>query len=163
MGHDFATNPSEPKMSRKAPGKFVHIKESWYQVTRTCRQIYDESRPIFFASRSYYLANHQDLARFLDYSKLTRLSFRCDTITALCVRDLVKNTRVYAQEDIDEIFSDPTTLERSSELVRTMKRGPIKISTSASPIILGASKVSEQSACASELAKRWSTLILCMA
>lgn len=86
----------------------MHIKESWYQVTRTCRQIYDESRPIFFASRSYYLANHQDLARFLDYSKLTRLSFRCDAITALCVRDLVKNTRVYAQEDIDEIFSDPT-------------------------------------------------------
>ncbi len=106
-GHDFATNPSEPKVSREAPGKFMHIKESWYQVTRTCRQIYVESRPIFFASRSFYLANHQDLARFLDYSKLTRLGFRYDTITALCVRDLVKNTRVYAQEDIDEIFSDP--------------------------------------------------------
>ena len=105
-GHDFATNPSEPEVSRKTPGTFLHIKASWYQVTRTCRQIYIESRPIFFTSKSYYLANHQDLARFLQYP--TPLSLRWDTITALCVKDLVRTRILYTQEEIDKIFSDPT-------------------------------------------------------
>ena len=92
-----------PTTSPTAPKRFVHIKRSWYQVTRTCRQIYLESHPIFFAAKAYHFENTQDLARFLDPTNLRVL--RCDTITTLCLKDLMKEQHVFTTEQIDDILS----------------------------------------------------------
>ena len=93
----------EPTKSRAAAKRFVHIKESWYHVTQTCRQIYLESQPIFFAAKAYYLENTQDLARFLDPSNLRFL--RCDTITALCLKDLMKEELCFTKEQVDDLLT----------------------------------------------------------
>ena len=109
-GHDFATESPETRTSSLAPKKFVHIKASWYQVTRTCRQIFTESHPIFFASKSYYFEKPQELARFLEYDSLVvRQIFQWDNITALCLKDCVTYVPLYTKERIDNIFSDPST------------------------------------------------------
>ncbi|KAL9071472.1 MAG: hypothetical protein Q9161_004189 [Pseudevernia consocians] len=92
-----------PTTSPTAPKRFVHIKRSWYQVVRTCRQIYLESHPIFFAAKAYHFENTQDLARFLDPANLRIL--RCDTITTLCLKDLMKEHHVFTTEQIDDILS----------------------------------------------------------
>ena len=112
-GHDFATSPPKPEMSPRAPApkKFVHIKASWHQVTRTCRQIYIESRPVFFASKSYYLADAQELEHFFHYVEVPwRTTFRCNTITALCLKGLVAYLPLFTEKQIDDIFSDPTDM-----------------------------------------------------
>ncbi|CAD6574555.1 MAG: hypothetical protein ASARMPREDX12_006819 [Alectoria sarmentosa] len=112
-GHDFASNFPEPKSSRPAPEKCVHIMASWSQVTQTCRQIYMESRPVFFASKSYYLANPLELTYLIGHDNIySRPFFLWDTITALCLRDLVKHSKVYTKEQVDNIFSDPTDYRR---------------------------------------------------
>lgn len=111
-GHDFAACSSKPKSSVKPPQEFVHIRASWHQVTGTCRPIYIESRPVFFASRSYYVANAQELKSFLqehEYPPPARAIFRWDTITSLCVKGLVKRVKSYTKEQIDNILSDPTS------------------------------------------------------
>ena len=106
-GHDFAATSSRQKTSLKAPQKFVHIKASWYHVTRTCRQIYLEAHPLFFASKAYYLASAKESKIFLQgiYSRQT---FRYETITTLCLKDLVECSARFSKEEIDRIFSDPT-------------------------------------------------------
>ena len=109
-GHDFATDSSELGKSPKTPTKFVHMKASWHHVTRTCRQIYLESHSIFFASKSYLLANPQELEHFLEYDMIStpiRPIFQWDTITALCFKDLVEDLPLYSKEELDEIFSNP--------------------------------------------------------
>lgn len=107
---DFAINSSEPKTARKAPTKFVHIKASWYQVTQTCRQIYLESHPLFFASKAYYLANPEEMTVFL-VARLWLPLFPSDTITALCLKNVHEYDAHYLQdklEDMFSVFSDPT-------------------------------------------------------
>ena len=105
-GHDFAINSSRSKTSPRASQKFVHIKESWYHVTRTCRQIYLEAHPLFFASKAYYLASAEDTRLFLKAPWPP--IFRLDTITTLCLKDLVETSARYSKEKIDEILSNPT-------------------------------------------------------
>ena len=107
-GHDFTTISPAHRKSTTAPQRFVHIKASWRQVTQTCRQIYVESRPIFFAAKSYYLAKPQELTKLLGiYSILWPPLFRLDSITALCLRDFVREVLLYTKEQIDEIMSNP--------------------------------------------------------
>ena len=106
-GHDFAINSSRSKTSPRASQKFVHIKESWYHVTRTCRQIYLEAHPLFFASKAYFLASAEDTRLFLPGFP-SPPHFRFDTITTLCLKDLVERSARYSKEAIDEIISDPT-------------------------------------------------------
>ena len=107
-GHDFAISPSRPKDSRRAPQKFVDIKASWYHVTRTCRQIYQEAHPLFFASKSYYLSNAKDARLLLDGWPWPSL-IRLDTITTLCLKDLVETSARYSKETIDQFLSDPSS------------------------------------------------------
>lgn len=107
-GHDFTTISPAHRKSTTAPQRFVHIKTSWHQVTRTCRQVYVESRPIFFAAQSYYVAKPQELAQLLsNYSMSWRRIFRLDTITALCLKDFVREIPLYTKDQIDEIMSNP--------------------------------------------------------
>ena len=107
-GHDFTTISPAHSKSTTAPQRFIHIKTSWHQVTRTCRQVYVESRPIFFAAKSYYVANPQELAQLLsNYSMSWPRIFRLDTITALCLKDFVREIPLYTKDQIDEIMSNP--------------------------------------------------------
>lgn len=117
-GHDFTTDSSDSKLSVKKPEKFVHITASWYQVTRTCRQIYLEAHPLFFASKAYYLASAEELKFFFKawYPELPILQAWCpqrpfhhEIITRLCLKDLVETMDLYSKERLDEIFSDPTS------------------------------------------------------
>ena len=124
-GHEFAINSAGPKKTPSRRKKFVHITASWHQVTQTCRQIYLESHPLFFASESYYLTNTQELTRLLDYGCSTSSRewecvldygcrhslnppFRHVTITTLCLGGLVTDQSLYTKEKIDQILSDPT-------------------------------------------------------
>ena len=67
-----------------------------------------ESRPIFFAAQSYYVAKPQELAQLLsNYSMSWRRIFRLDTITALCLKDFVREIPLYTKDQIDEIMSNP--------------------------------------------------------
>lgn len=100
-GHDLLTDSPRPK-------KLVHIKASWYHVTGTCRQIYHEAHPLFFASKTYYLASAEEVRSFTR-SSYPRRPFRYDTITRLCLKDLVESCALYSKERIDEILSDPTS------------------------------------------------------
>lgn len=104
---DFAINSSEPKTARMAPTKFVHIKSSWYQVTQTCRQIYLESHPLFFASKAYYLANPEEMTVFL-VARIWLPLFPSDNITALCLKDVHEYDAHYLQDRLEDMFSDPT-------------------------------------------------------
>ena len=107
-GHDFTTISPAHRRSTTAPQWFVHIKTSWHQVTGTCRQVYVESRPIFFAAKSYYLAKPQELAQLLsNYRTSSRRMFRLDTITALCLKDFVLEIPLYTKDQIDKIMSYP--------------------------------------------------------
>lgn len=100
-GHDFAAISPKPK-------KFVHIKASSCQVIRTCRQIYVESCPIFFAQKSYYFGTPQEAGHLIDYYDIFKGPIlRLDTITAICLRNFV-DTHVYRKETIDLIMSDPS-------------------------------------------------------
>ena len=121
-GHDFATNSAGPKNSALAPKKFVHIKASWHQVTQTCRQIYLEANPLFFASESYYLASFHELTDLIEYDYRvnpidwkhvlygysTVPLFRRDLITTLCLEGLVTDKPLYTIKQIDNMLSDPT-------------------------------------------------------
>ena len=112
-GHDFVTTSSNFRASSTAPTRFVHIKASWRQVMRTCRQIYFESHPIFFASKAYFFAKPP--ARLFEYSMISfRQVLRLDTITALCLSGFVETLPLYSKERLDEIFSDPNDPRRNS-------------------------------------------------
>ena len=114
-GHDFISCSSEVKRSPAAPKKFVHISASWYQVTRTCRQIYLESYTVFFAANSYYLATPRAVENFLKFSgsyfpnyiyPFLNPILRWDSITAVCFGDLVEVRKMYTEEEIEKFISN---------------------------------------------------------
>lgn len=107
-GHVFASHSSGTERSSDTPMTFVDIEASWYKVAGTCRQIYLECQPLFFAAKAYYLAGPRYQAPFFFEPEFRRPLFRYENITALCLRDLVKRTAVYSPQRIDEVFSDPT-------------------------------------------------------
>ena len=106
-GHDFVTTSSNVRASPTAPSRFVHITASWRQVLWTCRQIYREAYPIFFASSAYFFA--KPTTRIFDYLAIDsfRRVLRLDTITALCLSGFVETKPLYSKERLDDIFSDP--------------------------------------------------------
>ena len=108
-GHSFVATSSNVRTSSPTPIRYVHIKASWRQVIQTCRQIYYEAYPIFFASKAYFFAKPQDTENFLQYSPMTsfKLILRLDAITALCLSGFVETLPLYSNEELDEIFSDP--------------------------------------------------------
>ena len=143
-GHDFDINSAGPKNSPSAPKKFVHIKTSWYQVTQTCRQIYLESYPLFFASESYYLATPQELSRLLDYGCVLNpsiwgcvfddlgcrhalsLHFRRSNITALCLQGFVTDKSLLNKEAIDRILSNLTGYRNAGRLRQQLEAQTFK-------------------------------------
>lgn len=137
-GHDFTTISPAHRKSTTAPQRFVHIKTSWHQVTRTCRQVFVESCPIFFAAKSYYLAKPQELAQFLNNHRMPwRRIFPLATITALCLKDFVREIPLYTKDQIDEIMSNPNDYrsrantrqqlaEKSFKMLNTSMRSDFK-------------------------------------
>lgn len=87
---------------------FVDLKASCLAALQICRQIYREAFPVFYASKSYYLANSQDLATFLDFGDYMGVGprlFRFDTITSLCLKGLVINKPRWEPEQVDYLVS----------------------------------------------------------
>ena len=143
-GHDFAINCAGPKDSPSALKKFVHIKASWYRVTQTCRQIYLESYPLFFASESYYLASPQESSHLLDFGCVSSpliwgcvpddvgcrhglsLHFRCSNITKLCLGGFVTDRSLYTKETIDKILSDPTDYRNAGRTRQQLEAQTVK-------------------------------------
>ncbi len=92
--------------------RFVHLKASCLAVLQTCRQIYLEAFSIFYARKSYYLANAQELERFSNFGSGFSISlsigprhFRADTITSLCLNDLLKNMPKWNPRTVEYILS----------------------------------------------------------
>lgn len=87
---------------------FVDLKTSCLTILRVCRQIYLEAFPIFYASKSYYLADSQDLAtfsKFGGYWKIGPRIFRFDTITSLCLRNLTSESPAWNPQQINDLMS----------------------------------------------------------
>ena len=111
-GHSFATISSNVKASSTAPIRYVHIQASYRQVMYTCRQIYEEAYPIFFASKAYFFAKPQDADKFLNHSVFLSPILRLETITALCLSGFVETLPLYSRENLDDIFSNPVEARR---------------------------------------------------
>ena len=95
---------------------FVDLKASCLAVLQTCRQIYLEAFPVFYASKSYYLANSQALATFFElgrYSQRGPQLFRINTITSLCLKDLVVDKPKWSPRRIDDLMSRFPTFDRA--------------------------------------------------
>ena len=115
-GRDFRSNQA-PTVGRPPISltSFVNLKASCLEVLQTCRQIYLEAFPVFYAGKSYYLANSKDLAqfsRFGGYRKIGPRTFRFDTIISLCLKDLVLVRPMWTPEDIDSLMSERHTFVR---------------------------------------------------
>ena len=107
-GHSFVTTSSNVRASSTAPIRFVHIKASWGQILQTCRQIYHEAHPIFFASKAYFFAKAQEAYYFLGHSIISeKRILPLDKITALCLSGFVETVPLYSNEKLDNIFSNP--------------------------------------------------------
>ena len=92
-GRDFRAEHvpigSQPPNSLTA---FVDLKASQLNILETCRQVYTEAFPLLYARKAYYIANAQDFKTFFElggYWEVGPLQFRFDTITCLCLSDLV--------------------------------------------------------------------------
>ena len=115
-GRDFRVE--QTRMMDRSPislSAFVDLKASCLAILQTCRQIYLETFPMFYASKSYYLANSQDFATFHDfgcYWGLGPRSFRADTITSLCLKDLVISQPKWKPYQIDFLTSERHTGNR---------------------------------------------------
>lgn len=116
-GRDFRAKPS-PKASRSPVSltTFVDLKASCLAVLRTCRQVYLEAFPMFYASKSYYLANAQDLATFLKIGRYFYEGPRLlwvDTITSLCLKDLITSRPMWTPRQVDDLISHVPTFTRA--------------------------------------------------
>lgn len=70
-----------------------HLRASHLAVLHTCRQMYLEAFPIFYDRESYYAANAQELIHILKFGQSDSpglKNFRAETITTLCVKDLIR-------------------------------------------------------------------------
>ena len=116
-GRDFRAKPAP--MAGTSPVSlttFVDLKASCLAALRTCRQVYLEAFPMFYASKSYYLASSQDLARVL---KIGRYFYegspllRVDTITSLCLRELTTSMSMWTPRQVDDLISHVPTFNRA--------------------------------------------------
>ena len=69
---------------------FVHLQASSLAILETCRQIYVEASPVFYARTSYYAANGKELQHLIGpYICFdVKRSFRPDMVTSLCLKDV---------------------------------------------------------------------------
>lgn len=115
-GRDFRVE--QTRMTDRSPislSTFVDLKASCLAVLQTCRQIYLEAFPIFYARKSYYLANSQEFATFLRFGGYLGVGprlFRMDTITSLCLKDLIINRPAWTPQQTDAPMSRTLTLIR---------------------------------------------------
>ena len=70
---------------------FVHLQASCLAVLATCRRIYVEARPVFYARTSYYAANAKELEQLISLTtfSVVHSPLRTNMITSLCVKDVV--------------------------------------------------------------------------
>ena len=141
-GHDFrAATALTSDQSPISLATFVDLKSSSLAVLRTCRQIHFEASPVFYANKSYYVANTQDLMTMLGDISNLRLKprlfqldtitsnlqlkpslFQLDTITSLCLRNIISNKPTYSPADIDFLLSEQSSVNRESlRAKRTVK------------------------------------------
>lgn len=80
-------NPNQPATPTTT---FVHLPASCPTVLNTCRQIYLEARPVFYARASYYTANAKEFEKLIDLNHPRRnFPLRSNFITFLYVKDVV--------------------------------------------------------------------------
>ena len=94
---------------------FVDLRGSCLAVLKTCRQIYTEAFPVFYASKSYYVAKAQDLVTLLGPISSIPFEpgiFRLDTIASLCLRNVVINKPKWTPESIDRLVSRLSSVTR---------------------------------------------------
>ena len=125
-GHDFrAATALTSDQSPISLATFVDLKSSCLSILRTCRQIHSEAFPVFYANKSYYVANTQDLVTMIGDRYDLRLEpglFQLDTITSLCLRNIILNEPTYSPADIDFLLSEQSSLNRESlQAKRTIK------------------------------------------
>ena len=87
-----AEPPPSGGQSRISLTTFVDLKASCLAVQQTCRQVYLESFPIFYACKSYYLATARDFKTMLSFGGLSGVGprlFRFDTIISLSLKGLI--------------------------------------------------------------------------
>lgn len=113
-GRDYRAR--ETQILDKSPislATFVDLRASCLVILQVCRQIYVEAFPTFYAAKSYYLANPRDLARFFKYGgyrgylKRGPQLCRVDTITSLCLMNLVIHRPRWTPDQIDQLMSRP--------------------------------------------------------
>ena len=108
-GHDFrAATETSSGQSPIPLATFVDLKGSCLAILRTCRQIHFEAFPVFYANNSYHVANAQDLMTMLRHKFCLQVKprlFRLDTITSLCLRNIIPDKPKWRPEDIDYLIS----------------------------------------------------------
>ncbi len=74
--------PAAPKTT------FVHLHASCLAVLATCRQVYVEAHPVFYARTSYYAANAKELEQLIRLNSpfVVKSPLRTNMITSLCVK-----------------------------------------------------------------------------
>ena len=119
-GHDHGIKDSPGDLSSLIPyHSSVDLKESYTAVLQTCRQIHLEAFPVLYASRSYCRAKIQDSHQFSRLDLWTS-SLRADTITSLCLDNLVVSTRTSCPGALERLYSMTDHLNRE-ELKHSMK------------------------------------------
>ena len=108
-GHDFrAATESKSGQSPISLATFVDLKGSCLAILRTCRQMHFEAFPVFYANKSYYVANARDLGTMFRHKVYLRVRpglFRLDTITSLCLRNIVVNKPTWSPKGIDILIA----------------------------------------------------------
>ena len=113
--HDLHTATASSSSQSPTPLiTFVDLRGSCLAVLKTCRQIYTEAFPLFYANKSYYVANAQDLVTMLPRLRHEPRIFRLDTITSLCLRNIVHNKPRWSPEDVNKLLSKVSSFSRES-------------------------------------------------
>ena len=108
---------------------FVDVKKSHFAILQTCRQLYTEAFPKFYASKSYYLASAQDLVILSKYPRFES-PFRLDTINSLCLKNFVVNRPRWDQQQIDSLIAEHPTLDREelqAERINRIEEQPFRM------------------------------------
>ena len=123
-GHDHCIKDSHGEFSSLIPLRSsIKLNGSYTTVLRTCRQIYFEAFPVLYASRSYCLVNVQDSHHFSGLGLRTSIGsriLRADTITSLCLDNLVLSTRPSCPGALERLYPTSHHLNRE-ELEDLMK------------------------------------------
>ncbi len=94
--------PATPKTT------FVHLHASCLAVLATCRQVYVEAHPVFYARTSYYAANAKELEQLIRLNSpfVANSPLRDNKITSLCIKDVISYTdRKYNIPDLSLLFA----------------------------------------------------------